>query len=62
MEEIMDVRAAIKQLDDEYREVIELYYFSELSVTEIANMQQKSVNTVKSQLQRARSKLKSLLS
>ena len=57
----MDVRDALKRLDDEYREVIELYYFNQLSVSEIASMLQKSVNTVKSQLRRGREKLRTML-
>lgn len=62
LDEIMDVRAALKKLDEEHREVIELYYFNQLSVTEIAMMLQRSVNTVKSQLRRGREKLRLLLS
>lgn len=61
LEEIMDVRDALKRLDDEHREVIELYYFNQLSVSEIAFMLQKSVNTVKSQLRRGREKLRTML-
>ncbi|MCR5815871.1 MAG: sigma-70 family RNA polymerase sigma factor [Ruminococcus sp.] len=60
-EDILAVREAIKKLDDEHREIIELYYFSGLSVSEIGQMLQKSVNTVKSQLLRGRNKLKELL-
>ncbi len=60
-EDILAVREAIKKLDDEHREIIELYYFSGLSVGEIGQMLQKSVNTVKSQLLRGRNKLKELL-
>ena len=61
VEEIMDVRNAIKQLSDDYREIIELYYFNELTVSEIAQMLQRPVNTVKSQLMRGRNELKKLL-
>lgn len=61
LDEIMDVRDALKRLDDEYREVIELYYFNQLSVSEIASMLQKSVNTVKSQFRRGREKLRTML-
>ena len=57
-EDILAVREAVKKLDDEHREIIELYYFSGLSVSEIGQMLQKSVNTVKSQLLRGRNKLK----
>ncbi len=58
LEDMIAVRGALKKLDSEYREIIELYYFNELSTAEIAQMLQKSVNTVKSQLLRAREKLK----
>lgn len=60
-EDIIAVREAVKKLDDEHREIIELYYFSGLSVSEIGQMLQKSVNTVKSQLLRGRNKLKEIL-
>ncbi len=60
-EDILAVRDALKKLDDEYREIIELYYFSGLSVAEISKMLQRSVNTVKSQLLRGRNKLKEML-
>ncbi|MBR6337492.1 MAG: sigma-70 family RNA polymerase sigma factor [Ruminococcus sp.] len=60
-EDILAVREAVKKLDDEHREIIELYYFSGLSVSEIGQMLQKSVNTVKSQLLRGRNKLKEIL-
>ena len=61
IEDIMAVREAIKLLDDDMREIIELYYFSGLTVTEIGQMLQRSVNTVKSQLFRGRGRLKELL-
>ena len=61
VEEIMDVRNAIRKLSDDYREIIELYYFNELTVSEIAQMLQRPVNTVKSQLMRGRNELKKLL-
>lgn len=62
IEDILAVREAIKQLSEDYREVIELYYFSGLSVTEIAQMLQKPAGTVKSLLSRARDRLRILLS
>ncbi len=61
IEDVLAVRDALKKLDGEYREVIELYYFSDLSVAEIGQMLQRSVNTVKSQLLRGRGKLKELI-
>ncbi len=62
LEDIMAVREALKKLSEDHREVIELFYFSQLSIPEIAQMLQRPVGTVKSQLSRAREKLKELLS
>ena len=62
IEDIMAVREALKKLREDYREVIELYYYSGLTVSEIARMLQKPVDTVKSHLRRGREKLKELLS
>ena len=62
LEDIMALREALKGIKEEYREIIELYYFMELTVGEIAQMLQKSVNTVKSQLRRGREELKQMLS
>ncbi len=61
VEDIIAVRDALKDLDDDYREIIELYYFSGLTVSEIGQMLQKPTNTVKSQLLRGRNKLKEML-
>ena len=62
LEEIMDLRKALKQLREDYREVIELYYLNGFNTREIAQMLQKSENTVKSNLLRGRQNLKELLS
>lgn len=59
---VIAVREALKRLDEKYREVIELYYFSGLKVSEIARTLGMPVGTVKSNLMRARHKLKELLS
>lgn len=61
-EEIMDVRNAVKKLKDDYREVIELYYFCGFNTREISNMLDRAENTIKSQLRRGRDSLKELLS
>ena len=61
IEDVLAVRDALKRLDEDYREIIELYYFSGLTVSEIGRMLQRSVNTVKSQLLRGREKLKEIL-
>lgn len=62
LEDIMDVRVALKKLSEDQREVIELYYFNQLKVSEIAQMLQRKESTVKVQLMRARNELKELLS
>jgi RNA polymerase sigma-70 factor, ECF subfamily len=56
------VRAAIQQLPVEFREVIVLREYEELSYSEIANLLQCPLGTVMSRLARARSKLGALLS
>ena len=62
LNDILAVREALVKLREEYREVIELHYFNGLKVEEIAQMLQRNVNTVKSQLKRARDELRELLS
>ena len=56
------VRAAIQQLSVEFREIIILREYEELSYSEIANVVQCPVGTVMSRLARARSRLRDLLS
>jgi len=56
------VRAAIQQLPIEFREIIILREYEELSYSEIANVVQCPVGTVMSRLARARSKIGALLS
>ena len=62
IEDIIALRESLPKLKDIYREVLELYYFMELSVSEIAQMLQRSEGTVKSQLYRGREELKRMLS
>ena len=57
----IDLHTAIEQLRPEYREVIKLYYLDDLSVKQIAQILDKNENTIKTQLARAREKLKTLL-
>lgn len=52
---------AIHQLDYKYREVITLYYFSEMKIREIAVYTNEKETTVKTRLKRARVKLKEIL-
>jgi RNA polymerase sigma-70 factor (ECF subfamily) len=56
------VRRAIQQLPDEFREIIVLREYEELSYQEIATLLDCPAGTVMSRLGRARSKLRSLLS
>jgi RNA polymerase sigma-70 factor (ECF subfamily) len=56
------VREAIQQLPDEFREIIVLREYEELSYQEIATLLDCPAGTVMSRLGRARSRLRSLLS
>lgn len=51
----------IKQLDDNYKQVIELRYFEEMSYADIASVLKCNVGTVKSRLFKARELLKHLI-
>lgn len=51
----------IYKLSENHRNIIYLYYFEDYTVPEIAEILGKNENTVKSSLQRARKKLKSIL-
>lgn len=55
------VMEEIYSLPKNYRNVIYLYYYEEYTIGEIASILGKSQNTVNSQLQRARKKLKKIL-
>ena len=61
VEDVLAVRRALEQLSAENREVIKLYYFNELTVSQIAEILDLSVNTVKSRLLRGREMLRQLL-
>lgn len=52
-----DLERMLRELPQEYREVIDLYYNSELSYLEIAEVLQLPLNTVKTKLRRARLRL-----
>ena len=58
---VKDIRNAMLRLPDGYRVIFSLYMFEDLSHQEIAEQLNISVNTSKSQLSRAKSKLKSLM-
>ena len=53
-----EVTAAVLTLPVKDREVLLLYYYEEMTITEIAGLLALSISTVKSRLQRARGKLK----
>jgi RNA polymerase sigma-70 factor, ECF subfamily len=55
------VREAIQQLPDDYREIIVLREYAEMSYQEIASLLECPLGTVMSRLGRARSKLRTLL-
>lgn len=61
IEDVIAVRDALAKLGAEYREVLTLYYFQDMTVTQIAEILEESVNTVKSRLLRGREKLKNML-
>lgn len=61
-EPVNDVAEAVKRLPEKYRTVIHLFYFEDLSIKQIARILGKTEGTIKSQLSRAREKLKELLS
>jgi RNA polymerase sigma-70 factor (ECF subfamily) len=56
------VRAALRELPDEQREVLELGYFQGLSQTEIAEMTSQPLGTVKTRMRLAMQKLREPLS
>ncbi len=58
---IKDIQEALVQLPDGYRVVFSMYMFEDMSHNEIAKELNISVNTSKSQLSRARSKMKELM-
>jgi RNA polymerase sigma-70 factor (ECF subfamily) len=60
-EEYKALYRAISLLKDNYREVILLYYFEGMSVSEIAGILGQSIENVKTQMFRARSKLRVIL-
>ena len=53
-----EITAAVMTLPVKDREVLLLYYYEEMTVSEISQLLELSVSTVKSRLQRAREKLK----
>ena len=56
-----EIMEEIRQLPKDYRNIIYLYYYESYTIAEIAKILGKNSNTVSSYLQRARKKLKALL-
>ncbi|KKW23916.1 MAG: RNA polymerase, sigma-24 subunit, ECF subfamily [Candidatus Kaiserbacteria bacterium GW2011_GWB1_52_6] len=61
VQDVKDVEWAISQLSPSYREVLLLYYESDLTFEEVAGVLEASVNTVKSRHRRAVIALRKLL-
>lgn len=55
------VRKALEQLDDHYRLALTLYYFEDLKYTDIAEVLEVPLNTVKSYIRRGKERLARLL-
>jgi RNA polymerase sigma factor (sigma-70 family) len=53
-EEKQELHALLQRLPNDYREVVELFYFQEKSYQEIAEVQHIAVKTVESRLYRAK--------
>ncbi|MBR1931151.1 MAG: sigma-70 family RNA polymerase sigma factor [Lachnospiraceae bacterium] len=60
-EALDDIAAMVKRLPQKYRIVIHLFYYEELSVLEIAEILHAKPSTVRTQLTRARAKLKEFM-
>lgn len=56
-----DVFYAVRELGDKYRTVIHLFYYEDMSISEIAAALGEKENTIKSQLKRGREMLKEKL-
>jgi RNA polymerase sigma-70 factor, ECF subfamily len=61
VEERDDVRRAVAELPDPYREVVALRFFGELSLAEVADATGRPVNTVKTHLRRGLERLRPVL-
>lgn len=55
------VRQVIEKLEDKYKKVLTLYYFDDLSYEEIARKLSLPLNTVRTNLRRAKIRLRSLI-
>ena len=60
-EDLSFIWEAVKQLPDDYREVIHLFYEEDFTTAQIAEILKRRESTVRSQLKRGRDKLKVIL-
>lgn len=60
-EDYSEVYDAVKRLPDKYKQVIHLFYFEELTISEIANILHKKEATVKTWMSRGKKMLESKL-
>ncbi|WP_047981999.1 sigma-70 family RNA polymerase sigma factor [Ornithinibacillus contaminans] len=61
MEESKEMKDYIFSLPPKYREVLFLYYYKSLSISEIADITELKENTIKTRLKRAKERLKLLM-
>lgn len=61
LEEDSELDAVLNRLPERYRAVLHLFYYEELSISEISNIFREKESTVRTRLTRARRKLKSML-
>lgn len=61
VENAVDLKNALAQMREEYREVVCLYYLHELSVKEIAQVVDRNESTIRTQLARGREQLRKFL-
>lgn len=59
--ESLELYRELSELPQKYRDVIHLFYYEELQVSEIANILHRKESTVRTQLTRARTMLKEIL-
>lgn len=60
-EESLELYSELSRLPQKYRDVIHLFYYEELPVSEIAEILRRKESTVRTQLTRARAMLKEIL-
>lgn len=60
-EEILDLHQAVERLEEPYRTVIEQKYFQDMKISEISQKTGRTEGTVKSDLSRAKKKLRMIL-